>query len=135
MSPCPLHRPCRGLSGPRLRRTSRLTIVLFGRHRPAGLTFTNDDELHKLLSDLEAWKSNLPEDLQFRGPETPMNAGELPSTCTFRGFRRGATTWCGPVPSALRLAVCERSRTAGRVSLYGANGCWALQRWASGVVC
>ncbi len=54
----------------------RLTIALFGRHRPAGLTFTDDDELHKLLSDLETWKSNLPADLQFHGPETPKSAGE-----------------------------------------------------------
>ena len=122
MSPCPLHRLCRGLSGPRLRRTSWLTIALFGRHRPAGLTLTNDDELHQLLSDLEAWKSNLPEDLQFRGPETPMNAGESPRSCTFRVSRRRATIRCGPVPSALRLAVCASSRAAGRVYLDGADG-------------
>ncbi len=42
---------------------------------PAGLTITNDDELYQLLADLESWKSNLPEDLQFRGPESPRSAG------------------------------------------------------------
>ncbi|PIL24240.1 transcription factor [Ganoderma sinense ZZ0214-1] len=65
----------------------RLSVIL-GRvqktiYTPAGLTFTNDEELHKLLSDLETWKSNLPEDLQFRGPETPMSAA--------LGIGRG---WC-----------------------------------------
>ena len=49
---------------------------LFGRHRPAGLNLTNDEELHSLLTDIETWKSNLPADLQFRGSETPRNAGE-----------------------------------------------------------
>lgn len=32
--------------------------------------------LHGLLSDLETWKTNLPDSLKYRGPETPRNAGE-----------------------------------------------------------
>ncbi|KAL6305297.1 fungal-specific transcription factor domain-containing protein [Sparassis latifolia] len=56
--------------------------VLLGRvqkaiYTPAGLTVTTDDALHSLLSDLETWRNNLPEELQFRGPETPMAAGLL----------------------------------------------------------
>ena len=43
--------------------------------RPAGLNLTNDEELHSLLADIEAWKSNLPADLQFRGADTPRSAG------------------------------------------------------------
>nr|VWO98038.1 mRNA-capping enzyme subunit alpha (EC (GTP--RNA guanylyltransferase) (mRNA guanylyltransferase) [Ganoderma boninense] len=59
----------------------RLSVIL-GRvqktiYTPAGLTFTSDEELHKLLSDLETWKNNLPDDLQFRGPETPKSGGML----------------------------------------------------------
>ncbi|TBU49143.1 fungal-specific transcription factor domain-containing protein [Dichomitus squalens] len=59
----------------------RLSVIL-GRvqktiYTPAGLTQTNDEELHALLGDIETWKSNLPADLQFRGPETPNNAGLL----------------------------------------------------------
>ncbi|OBZ69223.1 Acetamidase regulatory protein [Grifola frondosa] len=59
----------------------RLSVIL-GRvqktiYTPAGLNMTNDEALHKLLGDIEAWKNNLPDDLQFRGPETPRNAGLL----------------------------------------------------------
>ncbi|KAI0636701.1 fungal-specific transcription factor domain-containing protein [Trametes polyzona] len=59
----------------------RLSVIL-GRvqkaiYTPAGLNMTNDEELHSLLADIEAWKDNLPEDLQFRGPDTPRNAGLL----------------------------------------------------------
>jgi hypothetical protein len=32
--------------------------------------------LHGLLKDLEAWKTNLPENLKYRGPDTHRNAGE-----------------------------------------------------------
>lgn len=35
--------------------------------------------LYKLLADIENWKANLPESLQFRGPDTPMNAGKFRS--------------------------------------------------------
>ncbi|KIM79752.1 hypothetical protein PILCRDRAFT_823319 [Piloderma croceum F 1598] len=56
--------------------------VLLGRvlktiYSPSGLTFTTDAMLHGLLSDLETWKTNLPESLKYRGPETPRNAGLL----------------------------------------------------------
>ncbi|KAI0664661.1 fungal-specific transcription factor domain-containing protein [Cubamyces menziesii] len=59
----------------------RLSVIL-GRvqkaiYTPAGLNMTNDEELHSLLADIEAWKENLPPDLQFRGPDTPYNAGLL----------------------------------------------------------
>ncbi|KAI0723969.1 fungal-specific transcription factor domain-containing protein [Cerioporus squamosus] len=60
----------------------RLSVIL-GRvqktiYTPAGLNMTNDEELHSLLADIEAWKSNLPADLQFRGPDTPRSAGTPP---------------------------------------------------------
>lgn len=32
--------------------------------------------LYKLLADMEAWKANLPENLKFRGPESPQSAGK-----------------------------------------------------------
>jgi len=56
--------------------------VLLGRvlktiYSPSGLTFTTDAMLHSLLTDLEGWKANLPESLQFRGPDTHRNAGIL----------------------------------------------------------
>ncbi|KAI0372936.1 hypothetical protein BV20DRAFT_1050357 [Pilatotrama ljubarskyi] len=59
----------------------RLSVIL-GRvqkaiYTPAGLNMTSDEELHSLLADIEAWKENLPADLQFRGPDTPRNAGLL----------------------------------------------------------
>ncbi|KAH8106811.1 fungal-specific transcription factor domain-containing protein [Cristinia sonorae] len=59
----------------------RLSVIL-GRvykaiYTPAGLNATTDEELQELLSDLESWKQNLPEDLQFRGPDTPRTAGLL----------------------------------------------------------
>jgi hypothetical protein len=42
---------------------------------PSGLTSTNDKELNELLRDIQAWKENLPEDLKYRGPESPRSAG------------------------------------------------------------
>ncbi|KAH9857171.1 fungal-specific transcription factor domain-containing protein [Lenzites betulinus] len=59
----------------------RLSVIL-GRvqkaiYTPAGLNMTNDEELYTLLSDIEAWKANLPADLQFHGPDTPRSAGVL----------------------------------------------------------
>ncbi|RPD66402.1 hypothetical protein L227DRAFT_570286 [Lentinus tigrinus ALCF2SS1-6] len=59
----------------------RLSVIL-GRvqktiYTPAGLNLTNDEELHSLLADIDAWKNNLPADLQFRGTDTPRNAGLL----------------------------------------------------------
>ncbi|TFY77651.1 hypothetical protein EWM64_g6362 [Hericium alpestre] len=59
----------------------RLSIIL-GRvlktiYSPSGLTFTNDEQLQALLTDIEDWRKNLPESLQFKGPDTPGNAGLL----------------------------------------------------------
>ncbi|EGN95510.1 hypothetical protein SERLA73DRAFT_186554 [Serpula lacrymans var. lacrymans S7.3] len=59
----------------------RLSVIL-GRvlktiYSPSGLMFTTDEMLYNLLNDIEAWKANLPENLQFRGPDTPRNAGLL----------------------------------------------------------
>ncbi|EPQ58008.1 hypothetical protein GLOTRDRAFT_136812 [Gloeophyllum trabeum ATCC 11539] len=59
----------------------RLSIIL-GRvlktiYSPSGLTLATDEILYALLADIEAWKKNLPESLQFRGPETPTNGGIL----------------------------------------------------------
>lgn len=36
---------------------------------------TTDDALAKLLADIENWKKNLHPSLQFRGPDTPVEAG------------------------------------------------------------
>ncbi|THU82611.1 hypothetical protein K435DRAFT_823172 [Dendrothele bispora CBS 962.96] len=59
----------------------RLSIIL-GRvqkaiYTPAGLTVVTDDMLNQILTDLEAWRENLPENLQFKGPETSRTAGLL----------------------------------------------------------
>ena len=42
---------------------------------PAGLTIATDEQLYKLLEDLESWKENLPENLRFNGPDTVPTAG------------------------------------------------------------
>ena len=42
---------------------------------PAGLSVTTDEALQEILSDLEGWRASLPDELQFRGPKTPRNAG------------------------------------------------------------
>jgi len=36
---------------------------------------TTDEALAALLADIENWKKNLPPNLQFRGLDTPVNAG------------------------------------------------------------
>ncbi|KAG9318550.1 hypothetical protein JVU11DRAFT_642 [Chiua virens] len=59
----------------------RLSVIL-GRvlktiYSPSGLMFTTDEMLYSLLADLENWKANLPENLRYRGPDTPQNAGLL----------------------------------------------------------
>lgn len=59
----------------------RLSVIL-GRvlktiYSPSGLMFTTDDMLYSLLSDLESWKKNLPENLQYCGSDTPQDAGLL----------------------------------------------------------
>ncbi|KAJ7741555.1 fungal-specific transcription factor domain-containing protein [Mycena maculata] len=46
-------------------------------YSPSGLTLISDEILYKLLADIEAWKTNLPENLQFRGSDTPQSAGLL----------------------------------------------------------
>ncbi|KAF7363561.1 hypothetical protein MSAN_01012700 [Mycena sanguinolenta] len=46
-------------------------------YSPSGLTLISDEILTKLLADIEAWKANLPENLKFRGPESPQSAGIL----------------------------------------------------------
>ncbi|KAJ7343340.1 fungal-specific transcription factor domain-containing protein [Mycena albidolilacea] len=46
-------------------------------YSPSGLTLVSDEILSKLLADIEAWKANLPDNLKFRGAETPQNAGIL----------------------------------------------------------
>ena len=47
---------------------------------PSGLMFTTDEMLYNLLADLENWKANLPENLKYRGPDTPQNAGATRDT-------------------------------------------------------
>ena len=42
---------------------------------PAGLMIATDEQLHKLLEDLESWKEKLPENLRFNGPDTSPTAG------------------------------------------------------------
>ncbi|TFK54750.1 hypothetical protein OE88DRAFT_1642088 [Heliocybe sulcata] len=59
----------------------RLSIIL-GRvlktiYSPSGLTLATDEILYALLADIEAWQANLPENLRFRGPDSPTNAGIL----------------------------------------------------------
>jgi hypothetical protein len=36
---------------------------------------TTDEALATLLADIQNWKKNLPPSLQFRGADTPINAG------------------------------------------------------------
>lgn len=43
---------------------------------PSGLTFMTDDILYDLLADIQRWKEGLPEQLQFRGANTPRPAGK-----------------------------------------------------------
>ena len=42
---------------------------------PVGLMNTTDEALAALSADIENWKKNLPSSLQFRGPDSPTNAG------------------------------------------------------------
>ena len=78
----------------------RLTIVFAcSAGRPAGLNLTNDEELHSLLADIEAWKNNLPSDLQFRGPETPRSAGT-----SSRPLSQSAPQAARSLPHLLRAA-------------------------------
>ncbi|KAI5124517.1 hypothetical protein M0805_003041 [Coniferiporia weirii] len=59
----------------------RLSLIL-GRvlktiYGPSGLTYATDEKLHALLGDMKAWQQRLPEDLKFRGPDTPRSGGLL----------------------------------------------------------
>ncbi|KAI0273577.1 fungal-specific transcription factor domain-containing protein [Gloeopeniophorella convolvens] len=59
----------------------RLSIIL-GRvlktvYSPAGLMNTDDETLRALHADIEGWKENLPPSLQFRGMDSPTDAGIL----------------------------------------------------------
>ncbi|KIJ69323.1 hypothetical protein HYDPIDRAFT_172743 [Hydnomerulius pinastri MD-312] len=59
----------------------RLSVIL-GRvlktiYSPSGLMFTTDEMLYSLLADLDNWKTGLPENLKYRGPDTSQNAGLL----------------------------------------------------------
>ena len=47
-----------------------------GLNSPAGLAVTSDEALQAILEDLETWRASLPDELQFRGPESPRHAGE-----------------------------------------------------------
>ncbi|KAJ7273270.1 fungal-specific transcription factor domain-containing protein [Mycena rebaudengoi] len=46
-------------------------------YSPSGLTLISDEILYKLLADIESWKANLPENLRFRGADSPQSAGIL----------------------------------------------------------
>ena len=50
---------------------------------PSGLTFTTDEMLYSLLADLENWKASLPENLKYRGPDTPQDAGATRNVISF----------------------------------------------------
>ncbi|KAL5490395.1 hypothetical protein ACEPAI_5228 [Sanghuangporus weigelae] len=59
----------------------RLSLIL-GRvlktiYGPSGLTYATDGKLAALLNDMKEWKARLPEDLKFRGPDTPRSGGLL----------------------------------------------------------
>ncbi|KAF4576685.1 hypothetical protein EYR36_004663 [Pleurotus pulmonarius] len=59
----------------------RLSVILGRVHKtiysPSGLTFMTDQVLVELLADIQRWQDQLPEDLKFRGVNTPRNAGLL----------------------------------------------------------
>lgn len=52
-----------------------MELILIDEPSPVGLMNTTDEALGTLLSDIENWKKNLPSSLQFRGPDTPIDAG------------------------------------------------------------
>ncbi|KAK2466686.1 hypothetical protein APHAL10511_000944 [Amanita phalloides] len=59
----------------------RLSVIL-GRvskaiYSPSGLTFTTNEQLYQLMTDLDAWKAGLPEQLQFKGMSSSRSAGLL----------------------------------------------------------
>ncbi|EJD05925.1 uncharacterized protein FOMMEDRAFT_104282 [Fomitiporia mediterranea MF3/22] len=59
----------------------RLSLIL-GRvlktvYGPSGLTHATDEKLYALLNDMKDWQDKLPEDLKFKGPDTPRSGGLL----------------------------------------------------------
>ena len=56
--------------------------ILIGRvlkaiYSPTGLKHATDEQLQSIFADMTNWKQNLPNELKFRGAETPPAAGEL----------------------------------------------------------
>jgi hypothetical protein len=54
--------------------------ILVGRvlkmiYSPTGLKHATDEQLESLLTDMEGWLVGLPEQLQYRGPESSHAAG------------------------------------------------------------
>jgi hypothetical protein len=92
---------------------------------PSGLTFTTDEMLHKLLEDIEKWKQNLPEDLQFKGPDTPRNAGllHLFYACVLMIFWRVFMRISYTCPSHLQFALTVE-HWSGLVKLTGDSIDW-----------
>ena len=44
--------------------------------RPSGITHATDEKLNELLNDMKSWKARLPEELQFKGSDTPREGGK-----------------------------------------------------------
>ncbi|KAK7020498.1 fungal-specific transcription factor domain-containing protein [Favolaschia claudopus] len=94
-------------------------------YSPSGLTLISDEILAKLLSDIESWKANLPDNLKFRGPDTPQNAGILhllyTSVCMifWRVFMRISYS----CPAHLKFALSVEQWTA-LVALTGESIDW-----------
>ena len=70
--------------------------IVFG--SPAGLSVTTDEALQAILTDLEGWRAALPEELQFRGPQTPRNAG-TPTSSSGRAAAAVGTLVCRAAPA------------------------------------
>jgi hypothetical protein len=68
-----------------------------------------DEQLHKLLEDLEAWKEKLPESLRFNGPDTGNTAGMFWPRGVYEYWLR-VTRLFRSVVHALRL--CEHDLLA-----------------------
>ncbi|KAF8621512.1 hypothetical protein AX15_007742 [Amanita polypyramis BW_CC] len=59
----------------------RLSLIL-GRvqktiYGPSGLTYATDEQLYRLLADMESWKAGLPDHLQFKGLSSSRHGGML----------------------------------------------------------
>jgi len=96
---------------------ARLSIIL-GRvlktiYSPAGLMNTTDEALAALSADIENWKKNLPPSLQFRGADTPINAGVLflLYTCVLMIFWRVFMRISYLCPEHLKFALTIESWT------------------------